>query len=73
MFWFYSKQTIEKQKLNRSLNVQFQKNVMGLASQLKKKFKAITSLVQRTFPYWLLNLAAFRLCKIKRPLIMGFL
>lgn len=41
MFWFYSKQTIEKQKLNPSLNVQFQKNVMGLASQLKKKFKAI--------------------------------
>lgn len=39
MFWFYSKQTIEKQKLNPSLNVQFQKNVMGLASQLKKNSK----------------------------------
>lgn len=39
MFWFYSKQTIEKQKLNPSLNVQFQKNVMGFASQLKKNSK----------------------------------
>lgn len=36
MFWFYSKQTTEKEKLNLSLNVQFQKNVMEFASQLKK-------------------------------------
>lgn len=39
MFWFYSKQTTEKEKLNLSLNVQFQKNVMGFASQLKKNSK----------------------------------
>ena len=36
MFWFFSRQKLEKQKLNPCLNVQFQKNVLGFASQFKK-------------------------------------
>ena len=33
MFWFCSKQKLEKQKINPCFNVQFQENGLGFASQ----------------------------------------